>query len=216
MDYKQVYNEDYFSGKTSFFYKLGYGKFSTLYFRNLYKPLKKYIANIQHGKVLDVGCAYGYMLANFPSNFEKSGIDVSAHAIAEAKKRLPQANLVVGGAEDPFPFEPNSFDVVISNDVLEHLTNPGNALKNIYRVLKKGGIFYINCPNPNLFRRVLLRKADEKEHHISMKPHAELKKLLQNNGFQIVDDWTFSADLHLFFPRFKSNFGIEQAFVCKK
>ncbi len=36
MDYKAVYTENYFSGRDSFFYRLGYGRFSKLYFDNLF------------------------------------------------------------------------------------------------------------------------------------------------------------------------------------
>ncbi len=98
MDYKKIYTQDYFSGKDSFFYQFGYGRFAKFHFNNLFKPLKIYIQRLETGKVLDVGCAYGLMLEKFSDTFEKFGIDISDYAILEAKKRLPNAILTVGNA----------------------------------------------------------------------------------------------------------------------
>ena len=153
MDYKKVYTKDYFSGKTSFFWRLGYGKFAGFYFNNMFKPVAEHIKKIKTGKVLDVGCAYGFMLQKFPDSFQKFGTDVSEYAIDEAKKRLPSAVYNVGSAENKLPFKENFFDMILFNDVIEHLENPKVALENISRVLKKGGVLYITTPNLNILRK---------------------------------------------------------------
>jgi len=49
--------------------------------------------------------------------------------------------------KDKFPYKDNTFDRVISKNVIEHLTNPGNLFKESYRVLKKGGHLEINTDN---------------------------------------------------------------------
>lgn len=214
MDYKKIYTKDYFSGKSSFFWKLGYGRFSSFYFKNLFRPIIKYAKKINAGKVLDVGCAYGIMLQKFPDSFQKFGIDVSEYAIGIAKKRLPSAILNIRGAEEKLPFEKDFFDIILFNDVLEHLENPRVALENIWKVLKKGGILYITTPNLNTIRKKIFRYADEKEHHISLFSHSDLISLLNNLGFKIVERWTFIN--FLFYIRFKSNLGTESAFICKK
>lgn len=103
MDYKKIYNKGYFSGKNSFFYKLGYGNFAKFYFDNLFKPIKSYINKMSSGKVLDVGCAYGFMLERFPDSFKRFGVDVSEYAISVAKKRLPSAVFAVSDAEKKSP-----------------------------------------------------------------------------------------------------------------
>ena len=216
MDYKKVYTREYFSGKNSFFYSLGYGRFLQIPLNSLYRPLRPYVEKIQHGKVLDVGCAYGFMLQRFPDTFEKFGIDVSEYAIKEAKQRNPEATFCVCGAEDKYPLKENSFDIVIANDLLEHLMNPRAALDNMRSVLKEGGILYINTPNLNWFRKKVFAYADKKEHHISLFPHRELLDLLVEVGFTVVDHWTYTNLTYFFFPKFRSNIGIEQAFICKK
>jgi 2-polyprenyl-3-methyl-5-hydroxy-6-metoxy-1,4-benzoquinol methylase len=216
MDYQKIYNKDYFSGKTSFFYKLGYGNFQKFYFDNLFNPLKPYINKITSGKVLDVGCAYGFMLERMPDSFEKFGVDVSEYAISIAKKRLPSAVFVISDAEKSLPFQEETFDVVICNDVLEHLENPAMALENIKKVLKKGGILYINTPNLNSFRKKILGFADKKEHHISMFSHKNLLDLLGTGGFKVEKHWTYVNFTYFFFIKFNSNIGTESAYVCVK
>ena len=216
MDYKKVYTQNYFSGKDSFFYSLGYGRFQKFYFKNLFKPLKPYLQHIKQARVLDVGCAYGFMLQKFPDTFEKFGLDISDHAINQAKNRLPQATLKVGGAEDKLPFPENFFDVVICNDVIEHLENPRIALENINKVLKKEGILYLNTPNFNWLRKKLFASADKKEHHISLLPHKTLFDLLTQVGFDIINHWTYTSITLFFFTKFHSNLGHESAFICKK
>ncbi|HBB36844.1 MAG: methyltransferase type 11 [Candidatus Moranbacteria bacterium GW2011_GWC1_45_18] len=216
MDYQKIYNKDYFDGRNSFFYKLGYGNFAKFYFDNLFRPLKSYIKNNKKGKVLDVGCAFGLMLERFPGSFEKFGVDVSEYAIEEARKRLPEAKFVIVNAEDELPLPENSFDIVLCNDLLEHLEYPEKALRNIFKVLKAGGICYINSPNLNYFRKKIFFLADRKEHHINLFSHEDLSKLLKKTGFKIVKRWTYINLTYFFFVKFKSNIGIESGFLCTK
>lgn len=216
INYKETYTQNYFSGKDCFFYKLGYGRFSRFYFDNLFRPLKPYIQKIKTGKVLDIGCAYGFMLKKFPNSFEKFGVDISDYAIKEASRRLPVATFKIGDIEDELFFPEGFFDIAICNDVLEHLKNPAFALKNIQRVLKKEGVLYVTTPNLNWLRKKLFKRADKKEHHISLFPHEALLNLLIKSGFEVIDHWTYTNLTYFFFLKFKSKLGIESAFICRK
>lgn len=53
---------------------------------------------------------------------------------------------------EKLPFKSNYFDEVVCKNVLEHLTNPGFALKEMYRVLKKGGKLLLITDNANYWR----------------------------------------------------------------
>lgn len=214
MDYESIYNRNYFSGRDSFFYMFGYGNnFFRGWFGKSYGQISAYMGGFVKGRVLDVGCAYGFTLERFPDSFEKFGIDVSAHAINVAKRRLPDANFKIGGAEDKFPYKDNYFDVVLANDLLEHLENPKKALESIHKVLKIGGVLYITTPNLNVVRRKIFSYADRKEHHISMFTHKELMDLLKSLGFKIEDHWTSVAFVDF---KFSSGRGIESTFICRK
>ncbi len=87
------------------------------------------------GKILDDGCGTGY-LAEFLSNCEIIGIDISPEMIKQAKKRLNYA--IVGNAEN-LPFKDNYFDTVFARALLHHLSNPSQGVGEINRVLKPGG-----------------------------------------------------------------------------
>jgi SAM-dependent methyltransferase len=50
------------------------------------------------------------------------------------------------GSVESIPCEGDKFDIVISQEVLEHVKNPWKAVSEIYRVLKKGGVAYIQLP----------------------------------------------------------------------
>jgi SAM-dependent methyltransferase len=51
-------------------------------------------------------------------------------------------------------YPPESFDVVICSDVIEHLENPSQLIRNIHRVLRRGGVLFITFPNcANVFQR---------------------------------------------------------------
>lgn len=217
VDYKKVYNKNYFLGKNSFFWKGGYGKYwglASFYFNNLYRPLKPYLTEPTGGNLLDVGCAYGIMLSLFPSKFHKYGIDVSDYAIRVAKTRDPRARFTVCDAEKAFSFPKNFFDLIICNDVLEHLENPVALLKNVFRVLKAGGLFYLTTPNLNSFRKIFLAFPDKEEHHLSLISHQQLLSLLAETNFSIKSHWTFSNTL--FYLRYPGNWGIESAFILSK
>lgn len=215
MDYKQIYTQDYFSGKTSHFYAFGYGRFQSRYFHNLYQPLIPYLAGLKRGNVLDVGCAYGYMLSRFPSKFQLYGIDISDHAIREAKKRIPSGIFRVREAEKKFPFPSRFFDIVICNDVIEHLVHPSIALKHILTVMKPGAILYLNTPNLGWLRKTFFAGADKKEHHISLQSHTGLFRMLRDTGFTIERHWTYTNCFNLFMvPSWY--FGPESVYICRK
>lgn len=212
MDYKKVYTQDYFSGKTSFFYKFGYHRTPKSQFAFYFKTIEPYLKNLSGKKVLDVGCAYGFMLERFPADYEKFGVDVSDHAIAQAKKRLPGASFqLINTAERELPFPENFFDVVVCNDVIEHVEHPAHALQSIKRVLKKNGILYVSAPNLNWIRKTFFAYADRKENHISLMPHRVLEEVLIQNGFEVFERFTST-----FFLKFKSNFGVESVFIARK
>ena len=89
------------------------------------------------GKVLDIGCGTGELLQFYRNAI---GIDMHNDAIRVCKQkgfkvlRMDAQNL---------KFKSNSFDSIHSNSVLDHLENPGKALKETHRVLKPNGILYM-------------------------------------------------------------------------
>lgn len=98
-------------------------------------------------KILDTGCGTGGTLVFLKDRGYKNiyGIDNSRYAIQLCRKRKIE-NVKLGNI-NKIPYKNNVFDAVICMDVLYHKgVNPGKAVKEIYRVLKIGGIYYSQEP----------------------------------------------------------------------
>lgn len=100
-------------------------------------------------KVLDFGCGAGYFCGDLLSKKikEYAGLDISAEGVKEARAKGLNVNLFDIEKEGKLPFSDGYFDGAVSSEVLEHLFNPEQVVREIYRVLKPGGIFYTSVPN---------------------------------------------------------------------
>jgi SAM-dependent methyltransferase len=92
--------------------------------------------------VLDAGCGGEYLYADF-HDAHIVGIDLDADALA----RNTRINEKVLGDILTYPFEAETFDAVVCQDVLEHLSDPTKALQNFARWVKPGGKIILGFPN---------------------------------------------------------------------
>ena len=116
-------------------------------------------------RVLDVGCGPGSItvgLAAAVASGEVVGIDADPERVALARARAAQAgaaNLRVERADvRALPFPAASFDAALVHAVLEHLPDPGAALREVRRVLKPGGV--VGARSPDYGAGVLLYPPD--------------------------------------------------------
>ncbi|HDZ61451.1 MAG TPA: class I SAM-dependent methyltransferase [Candidatus Pacearchaeota archaeon] len=101
--------------------------------------------------LLDGGCAWGYGTRFFKKKcINTYGIDPNKDFIKIAKERYSHIKFINCGLEKT-PFQNNFFDVIILNDVLEHVKDEKRVLNEMYRVLKKGGNLIITTPHKGLF-----------------------------------------------------------------
>ncbi len=90
-------------------------------------------------KILDVGCGTGDFGQYRPlPGVTVYGVDHDARALAVALKfqKVIRADLEFGG----LPYRDGSFDGVLAKDIFEHLQNPGQLGREIFRVMRPGGI----------------------------------------------------------------------------
>ncbi len=107
---------------------------------------KKYVS--KNNAILDVGCGYGRTLSELHEEgfLNLTGIDFSQGMISRGLKLHPQLNLLKHDGGE-LPFSNDKFDVVLLVAVLTCVPNPEeqkNLVSEISRVLKSGGILYIN------------------------------------------------------------------------
>ena len=86
------------------------------------------------GRVLDIGCGKR-PYRRFLAAKEYVGIDPDSNVEPDVVANVPG-----------LPFENESFDGVLCTEVLEHTAEPKEALKDIHRVLKSGGLLYLSAP----------------------------------------------------------------------
>lgn len=106
--------------------------------REIHNQFLKYLTRGQ--RVLDAGCGEGTLTCLLARHgADATGIDISAPNIAAAQQLCDdagvQAHFLQGDAEH-LPFADRTFDVVISSHVLEHLPDPLQGMREIYRVTR--------------------------------------------------------------------------------
>ena len=101
-------------------------------------------------KLLDVGAGFGRTFlyleaAGIADRFELQGLDIDPARKAGVYADNPW-NIVQGDAEQPLPYADDSLDVVVCEQLLEHLSSPQTLIDSVYRVLKPGGVFICGVP----------------------------------------------------------------------
>ena len=94
-------------------------------------------------KVLDVGCGEGQRIHRYGSTW--CGVDINKEVLAKANEKKIRAYY---GNATKLPFKNNEFDVVLSFNLIEHLS-PGEAYKHLVeslRVLKINGTILLSSP----------------------------------------------------------------------
>jgi SAM-dependent methyltransferase len=97
------------------------------------------------GRILEVGCGHGGYLALLGwAGFDAVGTELSPTAVKFAREAF--AVNALEGSVEALDLAPQSFDIVVLNDVLEHLPNPLDTLTGCARLLSPGGRFIIQTP----------------------------------------------------------------------
>ncbi len=114
------------------------------------RTLKAYhlISKEIHGDVLEIGCGEGYGIDLIIQKSKSlTVIDKSKHVLDKIKKRHNKIKVLHQNIPPLSHLKDNSFDFVISFQVIEHIKDSNLFLKEIYRVLKPNGKAYITTPN---------------------------------------------------------------------
>lgn len=94
------------------------------------------------GQLLDVGCGTGVLLERLAASqpgIALSGVDPVPEMLSIARRRLPPSVELRSAWAEELPFQSETFDVVVSCNVLHYLTDPHEALREMARVVRPGG-----------------------------------------------------------------------------
>jgi len=102
--------------------------------------------NLHQKKLLDAGCGTGWFSqAAVERGAVVTSMDVGPKLLKQVAKKC-ESQRVIGSIME-MPFKTDTFDVVVSSEVIEHVPNPNQALRECFRVLKPGGSFVVTTPN---------------------------------------------------------------------
>jgi len=152
------------------------------------------LKDVSHNsKVLDVGCGRGYFTKHFVVNGNKVlGIDYSKNAIEFAQNNFGNESLLFEVLDVVDLIEKkDEFDVVIANNLIEHIENPNAFLRECHRILKPDGFLIISTPNLYSFRNIIsiiFKKSVKYRHsnHVCEYSRSQIKKFFQKNDFKLV------------------------------
>ncbi len=162
-----------------------------------YGPHVKIIRYVGGGRrVLDVGCATGYLAKRFVENGNGVyGIEIDPEATEEAKKCCK--DVIVADVEElkRLPYPEEFFDVIVCADVLEHLRRPDHVLRMLRQYLKPDGLMIVSLPNVAYWRarlNLLFDNFNYEEIGIMDKTHLRFftiktgKELVEEAGFKVI------------------------------
>lgn len=156
-------------------------------------------------RILEVGAVPGQLTTFLASKeFDIEVVDIEPERISEVFHKYNVPTHKVDIERENLPLEDNSYDIVMFNEVFEHLhINPLRILGEIYRVLKSGGILLMSVPNINPLMRweflfgkdyndnlkAEFAKVDSIGHmgHFRLYSKSEIDSLLIQFDFQIED-----------------------------
>ena len=195
------YDRHYFEGHLA--------RYNSPVYKQRVRFVDAYMGDVRGKRVLDLGCGVGFF-GNMAAERGAwvTGLDFSASALQLAAEHHPGLELIRGDATR-LPYASDSFDVVLLNDIIEHLADePGRAMvQETFRVIKPGGVLVVDTDNDEWlmgrkgFKRLneaLERNTEQKRAlaeikktftaptlHIKIYTTKELRALLQGVGFAI-------------------------------
>jgi len=101
-------------------------------------------------KVLDLGCGDGRFTAFLGEFADTDALELSSEAVKMANSKHPHVNYFQGDALT-YSLEENTYDVVVSQEVIEHIEDQESYIEVCYKVLKKGGYLIMTTPNKKVF-----------------------------------------------------------------
>lgn len=154
-----------------------------LNFTDRLRKIRKYKAK---GRLLEIGCAYGYFLGLAAKYFDTTGVDLDASIVNQARRNT--TSKIIRGDFQKLRFK-DKFDVICMFDTIEHLKHPEKYLAKAQTLLNKNGIIVIETGDIGAILPRIQKKKWRLIHppfHLQYFSRASLVSLLRNTGFHVV------------------------------
>jgi 2-polyprenyl-3-methyl-5-hydroxy-6-metoxy-1,4-benzoquinol methylase len=177
----------------------GYGRndyLSPITIKRYHEILDAFESVRKTNRILDVGCGIGYFLDVAKSRgWEVYGTEYTDSAVKICESK---GITMHGGPLNPQNYPLESFDVITSFEVIEHINTPNEELGRIFSLLRKGGYFYVTTPNFNSLLRYYLGPKYNVigwPEHLSYYTPKTLTTLMLDHGFKKV--WVHSTGISI-------------------
>ena len=175
-----------------------------IFVQNKFKEVSKLIN--PNSKILDIGCN-DCSIINFLKQPIYYGVDGDKEIINKSKERNIRVECIDLNKEK-LPFENIKFDYILMLDILEHIVNPSNLIKNSIDRLDNNGEIIITLPNDYhllnkirfLFNKHLTENPFAQYGHLHYFPIKSGEQFLKKNGLKIIKKIILSPTKPAFFP----------------
>ena len=159
------------------------------YWRHDYRCQLEEIGRIRPDRLIDIGCGPGAFLSLVEENFpdiQLNALDLSEGMIRETRERLSSTAIATVGDSEKMPLESKQYQVVTCNMSIHHYPHPQNAVNEMFRILKPGGVLLLNdmdCIAPiRAVANCLFPKLPGGD--VKMYERREIEHMLWNAGFR--------------------------------
>lgn len=161
-----------------------------LTFRHVMKWLRRATRGRERFDMLEIGTGAGFFASfveqEFP-NANITGIEYDPRLVELAKTKVRMSTIVQGNAEE-LDLPDDTFDVVVSLQVIEHLYRPEMMLRRVHSLLRSSGMFIFTTPNVGGAGARMMgpRWHGYCDDHVSLKTVADWRATAQAHGFATV------------------------------
>lgn len=164
-------------------------------------------------RMLDAGCGDGYWISRLKSvpDLEIDGIDYNPVRIERVKKMMPGVNIRVGDLMELTAT--SKYDVVLLNQVIEHVDDDAGLLRKIRGVLRPGGMLILGTTNEGCFlQRWSLKRRGEafKTDHVHFYTESGIRKVISKAGFcvqKVMREVFYPGSDRIFYGMTRRNWG---------
>ena len=161
------------------------------YWRHDYRCQLEAIGRIMPDRLIDIGCGPGAFLSLVKETFpdiQLNALDLSEEMIHETRERLSNTAIATVGDSENMPLKSEQYQVVTCNMSIHHYPHPQDAVNEMFRILKPGGVLLLNdmdCVAPiRAVANWLFPKLPGGD--VKMYSQEEIEGMVRSAGFQKI------------------------------